>query len=166
MAKKKSKSAGKGSAGQNRKNSEDFINKYHQKSDVISTASGLMYRIIDSPINSPNTHNSSDNSTDTSTNNRAISQQKPTDFDQVEVHQRLLLSDGTVIADTYKTNTPEKFSVEEAIDGLTEGLQYMQLGDRFEFVLPPELAWGKKGNNSKIGANAVLVMDIRLLSIF
>ena len=28
--------------------------------------------------------------------------------------QRILLTDGSVIADTYKTNSPDKFSVEEA----------------------------------------------------
>jgi len=142
MARKKEKKSGKGSAGQNRKNSEDFLTKYQQKSEVVITDSGLMYRIIDDTV-AP----------------------KPSDFDQVEVHQRILLTDGKVIADTYKTNRTEKFSVEEAIDGLTEGLQYMSLGARYEFVIPPDLAWGKKGNRSSIGPNAVLVIDIRLVGI-
>lgn len=143
MARKKEKQNGKGSAGQNRKNSEDFLLKYQQKSDVTITDSGLMYRIIDE------------------TNNP-----QPTLVNSVEVHQRILLTDGKVIADTYKTNIPEKFTVEEAIDGLTEGLQYMHLGARYEFVIPADLAWGKKGNRSSIGPNAVLIIDIRLLNIF
>jgi len=143
MARKKEKKSGKGSAGQNRKSSEEFLSKYQQKSDVMITDSGLMYRIIDATDNS-----------------------KPTDFDSVEVHQRILLTDGKVIADTYKTNSSEKFSVEEAIDGLTEGLQLMGLGARYEFVIPADLAWGKKGNRSSIGPNAVLVIDIRLVDIY
>jgi len=143
MARKKDKKTGKGSAGQNRKNSEDFLIKYQQKTDVICCDSGLMYRVIEQ-TESP----------------------CPTHYDSVEVHQRILLTDGKVIADTYKTNSSEKFSVEEAIDGLTEGLQYMPLGSRYEFVIPPDLAWGKKGNRSKIGPNAVLVIDIRLIDIF
>jgi len=143
MARKKEKKSGKGSAGQNRKSSEDFLIKYQQKPDVISTDSGLMYRVIEATENT-----------------------KPTDFDSVEVHQRILLTDGKVIADTYKTNSSEKFSVEEAIDGLTEGLQLMGLGARYEFVIPADLAWGKKGNRSSIGPNAVLVIDIRLIDIF
>ncbi|MGL1956713.1 MAG: FKBP-type peptidyl-prolyl cis-trans isomerase [Colwellia sp.] len=145
MARRKEKKTGKGSAGQNRKSSEEFITKYQNKNDVVCCHSGLMYRIVDA----------------TEQKN-----QQPTINDNVEVHQRILLTDGSVIADTYKTNSPEKFSVEEAIDGLTEGLQYMTLGERYEFVIPPELAWGKKGNRSKIGANAVLIIDIRLLAIF
>ncbi len=143
MARKKEKKSGKGSAGQNRKNSEDFLIKYRQKSDAIITESGLMYRVIEA------------------TDNR-----QPSIDDSVEIHQRILLTDGKVIADTYKTNSSEKFSVEEAIDGLTEGLQVMPLGSRYEFVIPADLAWGKKGNRSSIGPNAVLVIDIRLIDIF
>lgn len=144
MARKKDKKNGKGSAGQNRKNSGEFLEKYQQKTEVTICNSGLMYRVIDATDNV----------------------NAPSIFDSVEVHQRILLTDGTVIADTYKTNSSEKFSVEEAIDGLTEGLQYMPLGSRYEFVIPPDLAWGKKGNRSKIGPNAVLVIDIRLIDIF
>jgi len=143
MARKKEKKSGKGSAGQNRKNSEDFLIKYQQKADVTITKSGLMYRIIETTDNS-----------------------LPTINDSVEVHQRILLTDGKVIADTYKTNSSEKFSIEEAIDGLTEGLQYMPLGARYEFVIPADLAWGKKGNRSSIGPNAVLIIDIRLIDIY
>ena len=143
MARKNEKKSGKGSAGQNRKSSEDFLLKYQQKQDVIITDSGLMYRIIET------------------TDSR-----HPTIDDSVEIHQRILLTDGKVIADTYKTNSSEKFSVEEAIDGLTEGLQYMSLGSRYEFVIPADLAWGKKGNRSSIGPNTVLIIDIRLVDIY
>ena len=89
----------------------------------------------------------------------------PTLFDRVSVHQRILLVDGSVIADTYKTGLKEKFSLAEAIEGLQEGLQLMSLGARYEFVIPAELAWGKKGNGGKIGANALMIMDVRLLAI-
>lgn len=143
MARKKDKKSGKGSAGGNRKKSEDFLMKYQQKDDVTLSDSGLMYRVIDQ------------------TEGR-----HPTIDDCVEIHQRILLTDGSVIADTYKINSPDKFSVEEAIDGLTEGLQYMTLGSRYEFVIPSDLAWGKKGNGCKIGANAVLVIDVRLIDIY
>jgi len=145
VARKKEKKSGKGSAGQNRKSSEEFLAKYQSKPEVVCCSSGLMYRIVDA---------------------QPQQTQKVTLDDSVEIHQRILLTDGSVIADTYKTNCPDKFTVVEAIDGLTEGLQYMALGERYEFVIPSELAWGKKGNSSKIGANAVLIIDIRLLDIF
>ncbi|WP_338401545.1 FKBP-type peptidyl-prolyl cis-trans isomerase [Neptunicella marina] len=41
----------------------------------------------------------------------------------------------------------------------------MPVGSRFEFVIPPELAWGKKGVGNKIGPNAVLFFDVRLIEV-
>ena len=142
MARQKTKKIAKGSAGQNRKNTEVYIEKYKQKSDVTETPSGLMYRVIEQ--------------------GNGIS---PTIKDTVRVNQRIWLSDGTVIADTYKTGEPDSFSMAEAIEGLQEGLQLMKEGCRYEFVIPPELAWGKRGAGNKIGANAVLTFDLRLIEV-
>ncbi|NVK24882.1 MAG: FKBP-type peptidyl-prolyl cis-trans isomerase [Gammaproteobacteria bacterium] len=142
MARKRDKKSGKGSAGQNRAATETFVNKYKAKSDVVETDSGLMYRCIES----------GDGGTLASK------------FDEVTIHQRILLADGAVIADTYQTGQPDTFPVSEAIEGLQQGLKMMDVGSRFEFVVPPELAWGRKGNSGKIGPNAVLVMNVRLIS--
>lgn len=144
MAKGKSKKTNKGSTGSNRKSSEAFIAKYLQKADVQSTASGLLYRQVDLA---------------------ATNTTSPCQQDTVKVHQRILLVDGSCIADTYKAGLAEEFSMAEAIAGLQEGLALMTVGDRYEFVIPPDLAWGKKGNGSKIGPNAVMIMDVRLLEI-
>ena len=141
MAKGSSK-LNKGSKGQNRKGSEAFLVKYAQKSDVQQSSSGLMYRIIEASEGpSPDMHN------------------------EVVVHQRILNFDGSIIADTYKSGFTDRFSVSEAIPGLQQGLLLMTLGSRFEFVIPPELAWGKRGVGNKIGPNAVLQFDVRLLEI-
>ena len=124
MARNRDKKAGKGSAGQNRKSSEIYIEKYAQKAEVQHTGSGLMYRILELGQAPDKTVG---------------------EFDRVTIHQRILLVDGTVIADTYREGVSDSFTVEQAIDGLAEGLQLMSKGARFEFVVPPELAWGKKG---------------------
>ena len=87
----------------------------------------------------------------------------PSETDTVVINQRILLADGSVIADSYREGMPETFELCEAIDGLREGILLMPIGSRYEFVLPPELAWGKKGNGGKIGANAVLHFDVRLI---
>jgi len=142
MARNKSKKTAKGSSGFNKKNTEGFIEKYANKPDVVKHDSGLMYRVIEE----------SDGA-------------KPSFMDRVVVHQRILLADGSVIADTYKGGFTEEFSVEEAIEGLQLGLPLMAINARYEFVIPPDLAWGKKGNRSNIGPNAVMIMDIRLIAI-
>ncbi|MDO3381351.1 FKBP-type peptidyl-prolyl cis-trans isomerase [Gilvimarinus algae] len=132
----------KGSSGQNRKASEDYMDKYRQKDGVEQTASGLLYRVIEPG-----------------------SGLTPTEADSVEVNQRIQLVGGKIIGDTYKEGMPDEFTMKEAIPGIREGLQLMQEGARYEFVVPPELAWGKKGVGNKIGPNAVLIFDLRLLKV-
>ncbi|QJR81263.1 peptidylprolyl isomerase [Alteromonas pelagimontana] len=141
MGKQKQKKLAKGSAGQNRNLTADFLVKYQNKEDVHGTESGLLFRIIDNSAG-----------------------ESPSLNHVVKVHQRILLADGTVIDDTYRKGLPEEFPLKEAIDGLKEGLQLMPAGARYEFVIPPELAWDKKGNGGKIGPNVLMVVDIRLLS--
>lgn len=139
MAKKQ---LNKGSSGQNRKASEDFMDKYRQKEGVQQTSSGLLYRVVEQ----------GDGLT-------------PVPTDSIQVNQRIQLVGGKIIGDTYKEGLPDEFSMKEAIPGISEGLQLMQEGARFEFVVPPELAWGKKGVGDKIGPNAVLIFDVRLLKV-
>ena len=139
MAKKK---LNKGSSGQNRAASDNYIEKYRSKDDVQQTASGLLYRVIET----------GDGMT-------------PTETDTVEVNQRIQLVGGKVVGDTYKEGMPDEFTMKEAIPGIREGLQLMQEGARYEFVVPPDLAWGKKGVGNKIGPNAVLIFDLRLMKV-
>ena len=136
------KKLNKGSSGQNRKAGEDYLDKYRQKDGVQETASGLLYREVEPG-----------------------SGIAPTETDSVEVNQRIQLVGGKIIGDTYKEGIPDEFTMKEAIPGIREGLQLMQEGARYEFVVPPELAWGKKGVGNKIGPNAVLIFDLRLLHV-
>lgn len=133
------KKRGRGSAGQNRAESEAFLKKNRQKPDVIETASGLQYSIKE-----PGTGT------------------QPDEWSTVEVNQRILLTDGTVIKDTYHGTETDTFTLEEAIPGLKEGLPLMKEGGKFRFVIPPDLAWGKRGAGDKIGPYATLIFDIRL----
>lgn len=137
-----SKKLNKGSSGQNRKASEEFLEKYRLKEGVLVTPSGLLYRVLEegTGIN-------------------------PAATDAVVVNQRIHTVNGKVLADTYKEGMPDEFTIAEAIPGVREGLQLMREGGRYEFVLPPELAWGKRGVGNKIGPNAVLIFDLRLLEV-
>ncbi|MGJ8642555.1 MAG: FKBP-type peptidyl-prolyl cis-trans isomerase [Luteolibacter sp.] len=118
---------------------EDFLKKNRSKADVIETESGLQYTIV----------NEGDGAS-------------PTEWSTVDVNQRILLVDGTVIKDTFRTPDTDRFSMEEAIAGLKEGLPLMKEGARYRFFVPPDLAWGKRGAGDKIGAYATLIFDIRL----
>ena len=133
------KKRGRGGAGQNRAETEAFLKKNRARPDVIETSSGLQYTIKEPG-----------------------SGKRPDAWSTVEVNQRILLVDGTVIKDTYHGTETDVFRMSEAIDGLKEGLPLMQEGGKFRFVIPPELAWGKRGAGDKIGPCAALIFDIRL----
>ncbi|MCF7817874.1 MAG: FKBP-type peptidyl-prolyl cis-trans isomerase [Kiritimatiellales bacterium] len=139
MPRKRTNNSSRGSAGQNRAESDAFLKKNGAKPDVIVTASGLQYTIQD-----PGTGKS------------------PDEWSTVEVNQRILLVDGTVLKNTYHGTETDIFTMKEAIDGLKEGLALMKEGGKFLFVVPSDLAWGKRGAGSKIGPYAALIFDIRL----
>ncbi|MCP4453054.1 MAG: peptidylprolyl isomerase [Planctomycetes bacterium] len=134
----------KGSAGLNKKNAADFLDKNRHKPGVIETDSGLQYVVVDS-AEGPGRH--------------------PAVEDTVVVQQRISLLDGTLIEDTYKKPDPATFPMQEAIEGYQEGLSLMKTGDRFKFFIPSDLAWGKRGAGQKIGPYATLVIDSRLLEV-
>ena len=142
MARGNSAKKGKGSKGFNKKNSAGFLEKNRSKKGVVETNSGLQYIILDE-----------------------IDGNKPTDDSEVSVYQRISLIDQTIIADSYKKNEPDTFLMSEAIDGYREGLMLMAVGSRFRFFIPPKLAWGRRGAGSKIGPDAVIIIDARLDSI-
>lgn len=139
MPRKRTNNSKRGSAGQNRAESDAFLKKHRQKPDVIVTASGLQYTIKEPGIG-----------------------RSPDEWSTVEINQRILLVDGTVIKDTYHGTETDVFTMAEAIDGLKEGLALMKEGGKFRFVVPSELAWGKRGAGDKIGPYAALIFDIRL----
>ena len=139
MGRQKKSNRNRGGAGQNRAESDAFLKKNRSKPGVIETPSGLQYFIRESGTG-----------------------KQPDEWSTVEVNQRILLADGTVIKDTYHGTETDIFTIEEAIDGLKEGLQLMKEGAKYRFVVPPDLAWGKRGAGNKIGPYAALVFDIRL----
>ena len=142
MARREKKARSKGSAGNNRKSGEDFLQNNKQKNGVLETNSGLQYLIVEEKQGS-----------------------KPGLFDTVKIHQRALLLDGKILEDTYRQNQPDEVKIEELIEGLQEGLPMMSLGSRYKFWVPADLAWGRKGTGNKIPPNAVLSFDIRLIEI-
>lgn len=143
MARGNKKKKGKGSQGQNRKQSEDFFNKNRTRKGVIETSTGLQY-IVREEGEGPS----------------------PIEQSTITVHQRITLLDGTIIRDTYKEPEPETFDLSEGIEGLKEGIPLMNTGAKYRFFVPPDLAWGKRGAGSKIGPYATLVFDIKLIDFY
>jgi FKBP-type peptidyl-prolyl cis-trans isomerase FklB len=75
------------------------------------------------------------------------------------------LIDGTVFDSSIARGEPVVFPVGGVIAGWTEALQLMKEGDKYQLVIPAQLAYGAAGAGDKIGPNAVLVFDVELINI-
>ncbi|MBM3984997.1 MAG: hypothetical protein FJ296_04800 [Planctomycetes bacterium] len=91
---------------------------------------------------------------------------KPVASDTVTVQYAGWLLDGTLFDGSYSRKKPASFGLSRVIKGWTEGVQLMQEGAIYKFVIPASLAYGEKGaGGGLIPPNATLVFQIELLKI-
>lgn len=129
-------------ANKNRVQGDQFVAKYKKFKGVQSLPSGVLYRVVKSGKGAT-----------------------PTETDRVKTHYTGKLVDGTVFDSSVKRNEPAVFPVNRVIPGWTEALQEMKVGDKWQLVIPPEMAYGKRGSPPVIPPDATLVFDIELLDI-
>ncbi len=90
---------------------------------------------------------------------------KPTQDQFIRFHIVTKLVDGTVVDDTYQKGQPIVAPVGKVIPGWVEAFLLMNVGSKYEVVLPPSIAFGENGAGSMIPPNAVLQSTIELLDI-
>jgi len=85
----------------------------------------------------------------------------------ISVHYKGQLVDGTVFDSSYQRKQPIDFQVGigQVIKGWDEGLQLMQVGDKARLVIPSELAYGSQGAGGVIPPNATLIFDVELMDV-
>jgi len=89
---------------------------------------------------------------------------KPKKTGKVTVHYHGTLTDGTVFDSSTKRGKPTSFPLNGVIKGWQEILPLMSTGAKWKVVIPPELAYGARGNGG-IGPNETLIFEIELISI-
>ncbi len=119
-----------------------FLEANAKKPGVITTDSGLQYKVIKSGDG-----------------------KQPKDSDTVTTHYRGTLIDGREFDSSYKRDKPASFPVKGVIKGWTEALQLMHVGDKWELYIPSELAYGATKRSELIEANSTLVFELELLGI-
>ncbi len=129
-------------AAANQQLGEDFLAENGKKEGVLTTASGLQYKILS-----------------------AGEGPKPLETDTVQVHYRGTLVDGTEFDSSYSHGGPATFPLNGVIPGWTEGLQLISQGTKAELYIPAELAYGPRGMGPVIGPNSTLVFEVELLAI-
>ena len=84
----------------------------------------------------------------------------------VTVHYTGYLADGSQFDSSRDRGKPFKFKLgaEQVIPGLDEGVAQLSIGERAKIVIPPHLAYGKKGFPGLIPPNATLIFDIELVT--
>jgi FKBP-type peptidyl-prolyl cis-trans isomerase FklB len=90
---------------------------------------------------------------------------KPALKDKVKVHYHGTLPDGTVFDSSIDRKEPATFPVEGVIAGWMEALQLMPVGSKFKVIVPPDLAYGRRGARPPIGPNQLLIFEMELLDI-
>jgi FKBP-type peptidyl-prolyl cis-trans isomerase len=90
----------------------------------------------------------------------------PKPGDKVNVLYVGRLLDGKVFDQATDPAKPFSFRIrrEQVIEGWDQVLQQMKTGEKRLAIIPPEMAYGTRGQPPKIGRNATLVFEIELLS--
>ncbi len=127
----------------NKKVATDFLAKNRMSKSIVETPSGLQFEIL-----------------------QAGSGKNPSSTDNVTVHYRGSLLDGTEFDSSYARKEPATFPLNRVIKGWTEGLQLMQPGAKFKFFIPPQLAYGEvPPAGSNIPPNSLLIFEVELLKV-
>lgn len=121
---------------------EKFLAENAAREGVMVTDSGLQYEVV-----------------------AEAEGEKPTEDDTVSVHYVGTLMDGTEFDSSVARGEPASFPVKGVIPGWTEGLQLMNVGSKYRFVIPSDLAYGDRGAGQAIGPGETLVFEVELLEI-
>jgi FKBP-type peptidyl-prolyl cis-trans isomerase FklB len=128
-------------AEENQVKSEEFLAANRSKNGIVALPSGIQYRIIEEGDGA-----------------------RPTMESTVKVHYRGSKVNGLEFDSSFARGVPEQFTVNSVLKGWQEVLPLMKTGSTWQIFVPPELAFGPRGN-PPVGPNEALIFDLKLVEI-
>ena len=119
---------------------ETFLKQNKTKKDVITTKSGLQYKILKKGYG-----------------------ESPIEGSHVQCKYKGMFIDGTEFENSKDQGKSVEFVIGHTIPGWDEALKMMHLGSKWELYIPSDLAYGEKGTDRLIGPNQTLIFDIELV---
>ena len=129
------------SADKNLSEGKAFLEANRKKEGVKTSSSGLQYKVL-----------------------AEGNGKTPKATDEVTVHYRGALIDGTEFDSSYRRGKPLTLKVNGVIRGWTEALQMMKAGSRWQLFIPPDLAYGERAMG-RIPPNSTLIFEVELISV-
>ncbi len=130
-----------GVAMMNKQKGEKFLESNGKKDGVVTTGSGLQYKIIE-----------------------AGNDVKAGPRDTVWVRYKGSLLDGTVFDEVAADADPIRLTLNRVIPGWTEGLQLVGEGGKIDLFIPYELGYGEQGNQA-IPGNSTLIFNVEVTKV-
>jgi len=128
-------------AEENRIKSDKFLNENKTKMGIVVLPSGVQYRVIEEGTGA-----------------------RPMTESEVAVHYRSSTMGGLEFDSSFARGEPVSFKVNQVIKGWQEVLPLMKVGAKWQVFVPPELAYGVRGQRP-VGPNEALIFDINLVDI-
>jgi FKBP-type peptidyl-prolyl cis-trans isomerase FklB len=128
-------------AKENKAKSDKFLADNRAKKGIVTLPSGIQYRVIEDGTG-----------------------KRPLKNSEVSVHYRGSLSSGLEFDSSFARGVPASFKVDAVLKGWQEVLPMMKVGDHWQIFLPPEQAYGMRGQGP-IGPNEALVFEIKLVDV-
>lgn len=129
-------------ADANQAAADTFLAENQAKPGIVVLPSGVQYRILEEGDGG-----------------------RPGLEDRVSVHYRSSKLDDLELDSSFARGVPQEFTVNQVLQGWQEVLPLMKVGATWQVWVPPELAFGQRGNPPAVGPNEALRFDLKLIDI-
>ncbi|MFM2395321.1 MAG: hypothetical protein RLZZ546_3304 [Bacteroidota bacterium] len=130
----------------NQTKGKEFLEMNAKRKEIVTLASGLQYELI------------------SKSSNQVV--QNPKLSDNVKTHYHGTLINGNIFDSSVNRGVPSTFLLNKVIKGWQEGIQLMNIGDKYKFYIPYQLGYGEKGSSSgSIPPYSTIIFEVELLEI-